>query len=265
MNKIVISFVIFFLTGCAFDKSDLRNKVEKIAAAQYMKSRVYHTKNFDIFTLERISNPKKPIRIYIGGDGRAYVNNYQPSLDPTPTSNFLISLIAQDPSPNLVYIARPCQFVESKKCEEKYWTSERFSAEAIAAIDEVVSEFSDHKIEIVGYSGGALVALELEQKNIKNIRTIAGNLDLETFAAMHGIAPIVAPKINYKNLAKIPQIHFVGAEDKIIPLAVTEAYEGTLPRKNCVKVKIISGTTHNENWQKEWADLLKIEPACAVK
>lgn len=262
MKSLAIFFIAISLVSCSHNQVELRAKAEKAAAKQGMVSKIYHTKNFNIFTLEKISDPKKTLRIYIEGDGRAYVNKYQPSLDPTPTSNFLINLMAQDSSPNLVYIARPCQFVESKNCEEKYWTGERFSPETISAIDEVVSEFANREIEVVGYSGGAMMALQLRQKNIKNIRTIAGNLDLETFTAIQKISPPKIPEIDYKKLAKIPQIHFIGSEDKIISIANFEAYHMKFRNKNCVKLKVVEGAAHHDNWEKKWAELLQVQPSC---
>lgn len=262
MNRVWIFFTMLFLASCSLSKFEVLEDVKKIGRDHDMTVKIYHVKNFDIFTLEKISDPKKPVRIYIEGDGRAYVNKYQASLDPTPTSRFLINLIAQDDSPNLVYIARPCQYVDSKKCEEKYWTSERFSAEAIAAISEVVDVFAKQKIELVGYSGGAMIALQLKQKNIKNIRTIAGNLDLEKFVELHKISELQTPPLDYAYLAQVPQIHFVGAKDKVIPLKVFEAYQKKLVGQNCVKLKIVAQADHQKNWQEKWADLLKAEPVC---
>jgi hypothetical protein len=262
MNRVLIFFTILFLTSCSLSRFEVLEDAKKIASDRGMIVRTYHVKNFNIFALERITDPKKPLRIYIEGDGRAYINKYQPSLDPTPRTNFLINLVAQDNSPNLLYIARPCQYLDSEKCEEKYWTSERFSTEAISAISEVVDAFAKYDLEIVGYSGGAMMALHLPQKNIKNIRTIAGNLDLEKFTEIHHISKLQTPEIDYKRLAEIPQIHFVGSLDKIIPLTIFTAYQQKLPRKNCVKMKIIEGATHNKNWQESWEALVKVSPAC---
>lgn len=261
LMKIVPIFFLILLASCVSSRFESIEKVTKIAAARKMSVKIYHTKNFDIFTLGKISDPKKSLRIYIEGDGRAYINRYEPSSNPTPSS-FLVELMAQDVAPNILYIARPCQYVESEKCEEKYWTSERFSAEAIAAISEVVDNFSDKKLELIGYSGGATIINHLSQKNIKNIRTIAGNLDLEKFVKLHKISALSSPDIDYERLAKIPQIHFVGAQDKIVPLEIFESYQEKLSKKNCVTLKILSQASHQKNWQSAWVELLAKEPLC---
>ncbi len=256
------SVIILLFGSCSSKKLEALKEIESISSSRGMEIKIYNLKGFDIFTLGKITDPNKPLRIYIEGDGKAYVNRYQPSSDPTPTSNFLINLIAQDDSPNLLYIARPCQYVDSKKCEEKYWTSERFSVEVIAAISEVVDVFSNQKIELVGYSGGAMIALQLKQKNIQNIRTIAGNIDLEKFAEIHKISKLQTPQLDYERLAKVPQIHFVGAKDKVIPLEIFNSYQRKLPKQNCVKLKIAPQADHQKNWRRDWVELLQTQPRC---
>jgi hypothetical protein len=243
----------FFLVSCL--NLETRFQIENLL------EKTYKNNGFEIFTLQKISNPKKPLRIYIEGDGFSYVKKYRPSINPTPRSSFLFELIAQDNAENLIYIARPCQYVQSKKCEEKYWTNERFSGEVISAISAVVDEFKDYEIELVAYSGGAMIALQLQQENIKNIRTIAGNLDLEEFTRIHKISSLETTKINYDRLSKIPQIHFVGGEDKIIPLEIFVKYQSKLSQKKCLKMKIVDGATHSKNWQ-EWKELLTTKPDC---
>jgi len=263
MNKALFFFTILFLSGCSLSRLQLLEKAKKNGAAHGMTEKIYHTKNFEIFTLQKITDPKKPLRIYIEGDGRAYVTRYQPALDPTPTSGFLLNLVMQDNAPNLLYIARPCQFVESKNCEEKYWTDQRFSSEAISAIAEVIDNFAAKKIELVGYSGGAMLALHLPQKNILNLRTIAGNLDLEKFVAIHKISTLSTPDIDYNFFAKIPQIHFVGSADEVIPYEIFDAYRKKNPRQNCLKLKIVNGATHNQNWPNDWQKFLAEKPSCS--
>ena len=87
-------------------------------------------------------------------------------------------------------------------------------------------------------------------------------MDLEKFVEIHKISELQTLPIDYKNLAEIPQIHFVGAKDKVVPLAIFESYQKKLPKQNCVKLKIVAQADHQKNWQEKWADLLKAEPVC---
>lgn len=265
-------FIFFFLIqsciSCAENRNKITGKTEKILATKNMSVKIYQTKNFAVFTAQKITDPKKNLRIYLEGDGKAYINEYMPSLDPTPGSYFFINLIAQDDYPNLIYIARPCQYIESKNCQEKYWTDARFSKEIIASIKEILQELSSYKLELIGYSGGAAIAnyLAEQNKNIINIRTIAGNLDHEHFCRIHQVPDLagsLAPMRDFAKLGKIPQIHFVGKKDKVIPPIIAEKFLQKFSRKNCIKIVEVEGATHSKGWQEKWAELLKIEPTCA--
>jgi hypothetical protein len=262
LRKIAVILVSIFVIGCSQSMMGLNTWVNQFAEKNNLLRKTYTTENFNILTLQRISDPKKIIRIYIEGDGFAYVNKSRPSVDPTPRSHFLFGLITQDNSPNLIYIARPCQYVDSPNCEEKYWTHERFSQEVIDAVSEVINNFKDSEIEIIGYSGGGMFALQMPQKNIKNIRTIAGNINLEEFVELHRIDPLKTPKINYRRLSRVPQVHFIGADDKIITPRIFNRYHKQLPRQNCARKQIVYGATHAGGWQGVWGELLRFIPSC---
>jgi hypothetical protein len=266
-SKIALILTLFLSISCAINTIPAVNNATKIAAEKDMKVKIHHTKNFDIFTLEKISadkkDLKKPIRIYIEGDGNAFINRYRASPDPTPTSDFVLSLIKQDSSPNLVYIARPCQYINSDNCEEKYWTYDRFSPEVISSLQEVVDSFPhSQELELVGYSGGAQIILHLTNKNIRNIRTIAGNLDLKAFSEFHKIPQLQSPKLDYHRISKIRQTHFVGTEDSIIPINVFKRYKLRMKKKNCINLRLIPDANHKNNWITQWDQLLERRPLC---
>ncbi len=244
-------------------------KTLQIAAINNFKQQTYQTENFKIFTLQKLTHRKESLRIYIEGDGHAFSASGWPSTDPTPTSYFLINLITKDDFPNVIYIARPCQYFLENSCEEKFWTNARFSEEIVKALDAVLQEFSDQKIQLIGYSGGGAVAqlLALRNKNIISIRTIAGNLDHAKFSEIHHVKTLdESLQINNANdleiLQNIPQIHFVGGSDKIIPPLIAQNYYEKLSKKDCTRIVEIKNATHNKGWQERWKMLLNIEPIC---
>lgn len=265
-RTIGIFIAILFSSSCGKNFQEIALETSKIAEKQGMKQKVYHTKNFKVFTLQRINNPLKSIRIYFEGDGRAFLNRHVPSMNPTPTSFFLINLIEEDDYDNIVYIARPCQYVFDSKCSEKYWTTDRFSKEIIDSINEVIRNFSDSNLELVGYSGGATIAKYIATKNsnVVSLRTIAGNIDQQKFTEIHNVSPLINswPEIN-KKLSEMPQVHFVGEKDKIIPSIVSKSYFNKLPKKNCTTIVMIKDATHSKGWKKQWKKLLKVRPICA--
>ena len=265
MTKLVVIIAIFFLSCCQANHYEITKKTIELGRKQNLEEKIYQTKNFKIFTLQKITNQSEPIRIYLEGDGKAFINKYTISQNPTPTSYFLINLIAQDDSPNIIYIARPCQFIDDKKCEEKYWTNARFSKEIIDSLNEVLANFSKNKIELIGYSGGGAIALYLADRNnnILNLRTIAGNLDHEKFSEIHEVSKLDLSlqnkDLNFSKLAKIPQIHFIGSEDKIIPRVIVESYLKKLPIKNCARIIDVNKANHWSGWDEKWSEIIKIK------
>lgn len=260
-------FFLVFLISCAQNNQKIIEKTNDIFAKQKMLPQIYQTKNFTIFTAQKISDPKQDLRIYLEGDGKAYANDHGPSFDPTPTSYFLPNLIAQDNFANIIYIARPCQYITSQKCQEKYWTNARFAPEIIDAIDEILQNFPDKKLQLIGYSGGGAIAqyLAARHNNISNIRTIAGNLDHQKFCDIHAVPRLsgsLRSEENFYKLEKIPQIHFVGTKDKVVPPIIAQEYLEKLSQKNCTKIIEVEGAKHSLGWQEKWQGLLAMQPQC---
>lgn len=105
---------------------------------------------------------------------------------PTPKDPVALRLAARDPSPSVAYVARPCQYVmdtRGRGCSAAYWANGRFAPEVIeaeaAAIRALMVRVGATKLRIVGYSGGATVALLLPRYGIQptEIITVAGVLD----------------------------------------------------------------------------------------
>lgn len=211
-------------------------------------------------------------RVYIEGDGFAYISLGRISSDPTPRYPIALQLAAVDNAPLVIYLARPCQFVLSDVCAPKYWTTARTSPEVIAAYDAVItqikSEYAVQRFELVGYSGGAAVAalVAARRSDIANLRTVAGNLDYAEFVHLHDVSPMHAsldPITVAPQLTKLPQIHFVGGEDEVVPPAIAEAWRKGSGQAGCIQNKTISDMEHNGNWAAAWAALLTNPVGCA--
>lgn len=72
------------------------------------------TSYFRLASWQKITNPKAPYKIYIEGDGAAFRADGSVSFDPTPRSTMLREIAFGDKHPNVVYLARPCQFVKDE-------------------------------------------------------------------------------------------------------------------------------------------------------
>lgn len=259
------------LAGCATIDRDAN--ADGIAAPAGLKRMVIKTDPFTLTTFAHIRDPGQPVTVYIEGDGLAWLSRSEVSLDPTPREAMGLALAATDPAPNVVYLARPCQFTARAKnptCGIPYWTGKRFAPEVIAAmgqaVDQVAAQVPGQKINLVGYSGGGAVAVLVAagRKDVGSIRTVAGNLDHAEVNRLAKVSPLsgslnaidVAPQV-----ARIPQIHFSGAADTTVPPVIAERFRQAAG-SSCVTVRTVPGATHETGWRERWRELLRDVPGC---
>ena len=201
--------------------------------------------------------------IYIEGDGFAWHNRHTPSDNPTPKNPiaFKLAMAHNAETENTVYLARPCQYINLKTqplCTPKYWTSHRFASEVIqstnAAIDELKILYSAKHIKVVGYSGGgAIAALVAAKRNdVIELVTIAGNLDTEAWTKHHNISPLsgsLNPADYWQDLVDIPQTHYVGSNDKIVPPAIAQSYANRFPIGKTPDIIVEKAYAHHFFWE----------------
>ena len=203
------------------------------------------TRDYEIATWQKISNPQNNrIHIYIEGDGYAFNAYGHPTNNPTPRGTFMRDLAASDSFDNVVYVARPCQFIMSKSCNESDWTDGRFSQKIIDAESLVIKQIGENKkITLVGYSGGAMVSGLIIKQNpdikFEKWITVAGVLNHEMWTEYFGDEPL-AQSLDMEKLPDIPQIHFAGDRDEVVPIELTKKWAAG---KN---IKITPNATHND-------------------
>ena len=226
--------------------------------------------DFQITTLQKIQDFDAPYVFYIEGDGAAFNMYRRPSSNPTPRSNTLINLAFVDKRPNIIYLARPCQYTPQKlnpQCRKQYWSNKRFADELVESMNIVINKINgDKKFHLVGFSGGGGMAILIAARNpkVKNIVTFAGNLNHRAFTTMHGDSPMIGSlnPIEYvSHIRRIPQIHYIGAKDRIISPAITSAFIEKADSP-CVKMKLLKKTSHNTGWYQFWHDEHLIAPTC---
>ena len=110
-----------------------------------------------------------------------------------------MKLAVIDSSPNVLYIARPCQYVpreENPNCQTDYWTFKRYAPEVLESINEVIEMYIKNNqlrgVRLVEYSGGGTLAaiLAATRNDVIDLRTVAGNLDIDYFAQLHKASPL---------------------------------------------------------------------------
>lgn len=230
------------------------------APADYVYKEI-ETRDFTIATWQKITNPQEVYKIYIEGDGYAFNSYGKPSQDPTPRGTLVRELAFGDKSPNVIYLARPCQYIKSSICSVRHWTTARFAPEIINAEYETIKQIAgNHPVILIGFSGGAqiagLVATAKPGLNVKKIITIAGNLDHLSWTQYHNL-PSLNESMNLESYREqftgVPQIHYVGSDDKVMPPVLVRKFVG-----NDDLVVEVNGANHNEGWEsiynKVWSE-----------
>ena len=232
--------ILLMISGCASIKAPDDYAYKEVKSG-----------DFTLATWQKVSASDQIYKIYIEGDGYAFNEKGKASIDPTPRSTLVRDLAFNDKSPNVIYIARPCQFIKTEACHKKYWTTARFSEEVIDSTAEAIKDIAgNNDIVLVGYSGGAqvagLVAVTNHKIKVKKIITIAGNLDHEAWTTYHNLPPL-SESMNlrrYKSFDEIAQIHYVGEKDEVIPTALMKR-----PISDRIKIIIVPNVTHYDGWE----------------
>lgn len=210
--------------------------------------------------------PDDVLAVYIEGDGLAWISSSLPSSDPSPRDPLALRLALVHPSGNAVYLARPCQYVDAKRtgCAQRYWTEQRFAPETVAAmnaaLDALKTRFGAQGLTLVGYSGGGNIAalLAASRTDVLRLVTVAGNLDHRAWTAHHRVREL-AGSLNAADaaarLSGMPQTHFVGGRDQVIPSVLAEQWPRALLGQQQRNLHVIPDADHACCWVDRWPAL----------
>lgn len=263
MKKFLVLVMICIFGGCAKQIQTSSNQDYELKNYAPFEVDVLETDPFQIFTLVKQTKQSRTARIYIEGDG----GSKEPSYFPTPEYPLGFYLAKKDDADLVIYIARPCQYVQNKHCQETFWMDKRFSKETILSIDQALDQLKEQyqfsKIELIGFSGGGAMAVYLAslRDDVVSLRTVAGALDLDYIQNHYGIhfdEETINPMSLAEAIAHIPQIHFYGAKDQIIPeQSVYNFFKAQRQTKNS-QITVVPNAKHIIGWEIVWPDLLKM-------
>lgn len=237
MKKLWVLFtVLFFVAGCQTVPP----------APEGFETVTVETEHFSFRVFQKPLMPGKPIRFYIEGDGT-----------PNPKEFTALQLAQKDPYENVVYLSRPCQFIDSKVCtKSEIYTSARFHEEIVKEMMElvifVVKKNKPSSIEFIGYDGGATMAMLLSTRvpGVTRVVTIAGILDTSAYTT-HNNLPQLTDSLNPADeraaLGQIPQIHYVGGRDDVTTRRMAERFVARLYNPRSAVVKVVPSADH-DNW-----------------
>ena len=234
--KYGILLTALLLSGCTWMTPNPSGFIDKKIETEYL--------TFSIWEKEGIEKGK-PLRIYLEGDG-----------NPNPSHRIALYYAEQDTTKNVIYVARPCQWINDKICQLKpeIYKEQRFHPEIIREIEEVVlhlkNKYKASEIELIGYDGGATIALNLAtQMNIKRVITIAGILDTNAYVRQNGVPEMPDaqnPADKLSLLAEVPQIHYVGGNDEITPRRAAERFISKMKNPKSAMVRSVNGGGHDD-------------------
>lgn len=263
-----MGLILLCFCGCG---STQRARILEESAHVGFERIVVEAGGFELTAFKRIEPGAKLLVVYIEGDGRAWHSKRLPSTDPTPDHPIALQLAATDPAATILYLARPCQFLtpqELSDCPQRFWTSHRYSAEVIVAMDTAIDRViagsgldrESVVIGLVGFSGGGTVAslIAARRSDVVWLVTVAGNLDHAAWTNSHNVSPLTA-SLNAMDvaaqLAALPQVHLVGERDDIVPETMVQPFIDRLGENAPATLTRISGFDHHCCWHHRWPQI----------
>jgi pimeloyl-ACP methyl ester carboxylesterase len=178
--------------------------------------------------------------LFIEGDGLPWVGGGRKiAADPTPRVPLALELAVSTPA-SVLYLGRPC-YLEVRRppeCSEPLWTSERYSSAVVASMSAAASTYiAEHHFQqvlIVGYSGGGTLAVLIAGSlpHVSGVVAIAGNLDPDAWAQLHGYLPLqgsLNPSLEPPLPADLKQWYLIGERDSNVSAAATARYFARIP------------------------------------
>lgn len=271
LSSFAVGLALLLTAGCAADRFATADRIAAPAGLRYQPVELGQGER--LASWRRLGDPARPLQVYIEGDGLAWATRTRPSSDPTPRHPLGLTLAAADPAANVVYLARPCMYQpepDGPRCADPIrWTDDRFNEASVALLGAALDRVKmapGQPVHLVGYSGGAAlaVALAARRSDIASLRSVAGNLDPAGVNRLHGVSPQpsaldiagLAPA-----LARLPQIHFAGSRDEVVPPAIAERFVARVGSPCAIALPVPAG--HEVGWAEAWRELLRRPlPAC---
>ncbi|MES9970573.1 MAG: alpha/beta fold hydrolase [Candidatus Thiodiazotropha sp.] len=203
------------------------------------------------------------LHVYLGGDGTPWIGGFIIARDPTPRRPVILNLMAMDASPSLL-LGRPCYHGYSNRppCVSDYWTSARYSEDVVdsmaRALRKIMAQHGHTHLHLFGFSGGGGLAMLLAERlpETQSIVTVAGNLNLDAWADLHGYDPLEG-SMNPKLLASLPtsirQYHLAGGKDTNIPPRMIRDALTNQPESHYI---VFEDFTHACCWEEIWQSVM---------
>lgn len=277
-HLIFILFLLFCTLSCSTKQVTVSPpttwQVIKNAEQNGFSRRRYATSSFTLTTYQRVSAASTVCHVYIEGDGNSWKSKHRLSNNPTPKQPLALQLALQDQHPQVIYIARPCQFTPHQldlSCVPQYWSSHRYAPEVIAAFQATLdaikkdTHFSLPMAQtflLIGFSGGASIAtlVASERSDVVGLVTVAGDLNHVALNHFHHTTPLTGslnPMDVVHKLRNLPQQHWSGTKDLIVPNWMANQFSEKINNPVSCQVHTLEGAGHHTGWVENWSKIIQ--------
>ena len=267
LRSLTLLLALLYAAGCTtVPAPDARRaNAEALAASHGWAMQVIQARPFALAAfMPPAVVPASQLTIYLEGDGMAWATPSRMSADPTPLDPLALRLALAQPAGAAAYLGRPCQYIETVgACDAAFWTSRRFAPEVVAAMNEAIdvlkNRFNASRLTLVGYSGGAAIALlaAARRADVVRVVTVAGNLDHRAWTALHRIDPLrgsLNPADDAPSSRPFVQWHFAGERDDIVPPRLARDF-ATSHANGLPTIRVMPGFDHHCCWTQAWPQL----------
>ncbi len=240
MKSALIIVASLLVTGC----------ISFAPSSSQFEAKQIETGHFSIAVWEKNTIQKgQPLHIYFEGDG-----------NPNPSHKIAFDFAKKDSFSNVIYVARPCQWVNDKICSQKpqIYKEARFHPEIMKEMQELteylIRKHHAPSVTLIGYDGGAVIALNMASRvQTDKVITIAGITDILAYNTYHDLPEVDPddidnPADNLALLEQIPQVHYVGKDDNITPRRLVERFVARMKNPKSAVVKVVPSTGHTD-WE----------------
>lgn len=275
-HHIFILFLLFCTLSCSTKHSAMlpvatQRVVNQAEQNGFVLCR-YPTPTFTLTTYQRRTAPSPVYHVYIEGDGNSWKTKHRLSNNPTPKQPLALQLALRDQHPQVIYVARPCQFTPlalDPSCSPKYWSSHRYAKEVVQAFQATLDQIKqrDQKFLLIGFSGGASIAalVASERNDVVGLITVAGDLNHVALNQYHHTSPLTGslnPMDIASKLQDLPQQHWSGSKDAIVPTWVSNQFVQKVNNPGCCQAKVHKDAEHHAGWVEKWPEIIEIPLEC---
>ncbi len=267
-----LAAVVLIVAGCAAPSEDGARRTRALVALARgggFQGHLLATPALNLAAWTRVRPGARVLHVYVEGDGAAWRDRHHLNHDPTPAQPLALRLALQDPAPGVAWLGRPCQTTlatgQGRGCTPALWSTARYGETVIAAtdgaLDQLKARTGADDLMLVGVSGGAAVAalVAARRPDVIALRTVAGTLDPQAVTRHHGVTPLrdsLTPLAVAPRLRALPQIHYQGGRDAVVPAVVARTFVAAQGPGACARVRTVPGADHHRGWVTAWPRLL---------